>query len=222
MGCAFSLCGGGENFDNAVHEPNQGDTSKKPEKEIINQSHDLTSIVPAYHVDKFGNKISDANGGRVWSEKYYAARDEADKYAKLRGESFDKSKKAYDDDRKKDAKDLSDEGKKYGHLMEEANKRAVDEILRPQKLDTSDRIDLHGLLVAEAVEATKNFVNHAKGNHKVLIVITGAGHHSDPKKGAVIKPAIINLCKQEGWKLEADKNNEGSFHLYPNEASATN
>lgn len=125
------------------------------------------------------------------------------------------SKKAFEEDRKKEAKELSDEGKMHGHKMEESNKRAVDEILKPQNLNDSDKIDLHGLLVAEAVDATRSFAKNAiqAGKRAQLEIITGAGHHSDAAKGPVIKPAIIDLCKQESWKLEADENNEGSFTL---------
>ena len=82
--------------------------------------------------------------------------------------------------------------------MEENNKKAVLEIILPQKLDNSDQIDLHGLLVAEAIEETKKYIKHCLKIRKEKVeVVTGAGNHSDPHKGAVIKPAIVNLCKQE-------------------------
>ena len=153
----------------------------------------------------------------MWSAAYYRARKDANYHAEQRGKCFEASKKAFEEDRKKEAKELSDEGKMHGQKMEEANKRAVDEILKPQNLDHSDRIDLHGLLVAEAVEATRNFVKNVieKGisEGKILSIITGAGHHSQAEKGPVIKPAIIEMCKQENWKLEADEGNEGSFTL---------
>ena len=96
--------------------------------------------------------------------------------------------------------------------MEEANKRAVAEILTPQNLRYSDSIDLHGLLVNEAVQATKDFVKSKIGTStKTVEVITGRGLHSDPSKGAVIKPAIVTLCKEQGWKMDTNTKNQGSF-----------
>jgi DNA-nicking Smr family endonuclease len=175
------------------------------------------SLVPKYHIDEFGNKIDDVTGGRVWSEAYYRARKDAEFHAQERGRCFEASKKAFEEDRKKEAKELSDEGKMHGQKMEEANQRAVDEIIKPQQLETSVKIDLHGLLVAEAVNATKEFVKAVIANRgdsvDKLEIITGAGHHSDKAKGPVIKPAIIKMCEEEGWKLVADEGNEGSFTL---------
>ena len=67
----------------------------------------------SYHVDQYGHRIDDKNGGRVWSEKYYKARREAEEHAKKRGECFEKSKKAFNENRKGEAKTLSDEGIVY-------------------------------------------------------------------------------------------------------------
>lgn len=68
------------------------------------------------HVDAFGNLV-DETGARIWSDAYYAARKEADEHAHLRGKCFEESKKAFEEDRKAEAKTLSEEGKKHGHLM---------------------------------------------------------------------------------------------------------
>lgn len=175
---------------------------------------DGESLVPPHHIDEHGHKVADEGGGRVWSEAYYRARKDADDHAKLRGECFDKSKTAFNEDRKGDAKTLSDEGKKHGVEMEAANQRAVAEIMGYQNLE-ENTLDLHGLLVKEAVDCTRTFVNKhkASGKFKQLCIIPGAGNHSDPKKGAVIKPAIIDLAKEEKWNLEADEGNDGSFTL---------
>jgi hypothetical protein len=175
-----------------------------------------SSLVPKYHIDEFGNKIDDVTGGRVWSEAYYQARKDAEFHAVQRGVCFENSKKAFEEDRKKEAKELSEQGKLHGKQMEEANQRAVDEIILPQNLSESEKIDLHGLLVAEAVEATRKFLKDhiARGEKDKLFIITGAGHHSDKAKGPVIKPAIIKLCEEEKWKLQADEDNEGSFTVF--------
>ena len=165
------------------------------------------------HLDSFGHKV-DEHGARIWSDDYYKARADADKHAKERGHYFEQSKFAYDNDQKHDAKTLSEQGKEQGRLMEEANQRAVNEILLPQHLSTSDKIDLHGLLLHEAIDATKEFILSKKGKYKTVEVITGQGLHSDHSKGPVIKPAIIDMCKKEGWQLDINDHNSGSFIVH--------
>ena len=201
-----------------VETPAADDATPAPVAENSAAPEDEEELVPKYHIDEFGNKIDDVTGGRVWSYAYYRARKDAEFHAQERGRCFEASKKAFEEDRKKEAKELSEEGKSHGVKMEEANQRAVDEIIKPQNLETSEKIDLHGLLVAEAVKATKDFVKSViatRGDSvEKLEIITGAGHHSDKAKGPVIKPAIITMCQEEGWKLVADESNEGSFTLF--------
>ena len=160
------------------------------------------------HLDGFGNLV-DEHGARVWPEAYHAARKEAEDHAVERGKCFEESKKAFEEGRKAEAKELSERGKEHGALMEAANKRAAGIVLEPQHLDKADRIDLHGLLVHEAVEATKDFVKSCTGRLKTVEVITGQGLHSDKAKGPVIKPAIFQLCKDENWQHEISPHNPG-------------
>ena len=173
------------------------------------------TFTPEFQYNQFGNKVDVVTGGRVWSEAYYRARKDADFHANQRGQCFERSKIAFEDGRKKEAKELSDEGKDHGRKMEEANKRAAEEILKPQGLEASPKIDLHGLLVVEAVDACRQFVRAAKvaGTFQQLEIITGAGHHSAKDKGPVIRPAIVELCRIEKWRLGATTYNEGSFIL---------
>lgn len=93
--------------------------------------------------------------------------------------------------------------------MEEENKRAVSEILNPQHLKSSDRIDLHGLTAHEAEEATREFVASKIGKLKTVFVITGKGIHSNKAKGPVLKPAIQSLCRKYDWQMESDPHNPG-------------
>ena len=98
--------------------------------------------------------------------------------------------------------------------MEQANKRAVHEILAPQHLKESETIDLHGLHVAEAVLAVEQYIDVQIGKRKSVEVVTGAGNHSDPHKGPVLKPAILKLCEGKGWKIEKHPHNDGSFTVF--------
>eukprot|EP01038_Epipyxis_sp_PR26KG_P014356 gene14356-19253_t len=173
----------------------------------------ITSIKMGEVLDSFGNKV-DESGARIWPDEYYAAREAASEHARLRGKYFDEAKAAFESGKKKEAKELSEEGKNQGVLLEQANARAVEVILKLQNLDSSDSIDLHGLLVAEAVEATKQFALKSASKKDSIEIITGAGLHSNPANGPLIKPAILKLCKEQKWRLEKKEDNDGSFTLY--------
>lgn len=165
----------------------------------------------AVTTDAFGNLV-DENGVRIWPKAYYEFRANAEAHAKKRAECFEQSQLAFKENRKEEAKTLSEAGKRQGQLMEEANRNAVLEILKPQNLAESDQIDLHGLLVSEAVQATSDFMDQAKlKGKKTVIIITGAGKHSDAKKGALIKPAIHDLCQQKSYQISPVEGIEGSF-----------
>ena len=212
MGCLWS--------SNRVRQPD----SDKFHSPVSNptQTHNPNQF-PPHHVDQYGHKIDNVTGGRVWSNKWYVARREAEEHAQKRAAYFQKSQEAFSSGMKKEAHELSALGKQEGLEMERCNKIAADEILLPQALDNNDTIDLHGLFVNEAVEATTSFVtahiarlkrSAEPPRQKSLHIITGAGHHSDAKKGAAVKPAILGLCRQRGWRVLPDENNEGSFTVY--------
>eukprot|EP01038_Epipyxis_sp_PR26KG_P011211 gene11211-15042_t len=205
------------NASNFIKVAETSSTPHTQEKTTVSPAiavQSTSSLTPAHHTDQFGNEVDNVTGGRVFSDAYYIARKEAEDHAVQRGKLFEESQVAFKDGKKKEAKELSDQAKDHGNEMEAANKRAVNEILKPQNLANSDKIDLHGLFVQEAVDATKDFAKSHVGKKQELEIITGAGHHSDKAKGPVIKPAIIELCKQEGWRLEKHEKNEGSFTLY--------
>lgn len=169
-------------------------------------------LAPEHHTDKFGHEVDNINGGRVWSEAYYRARKEADQHYQEKHRCSEESQKAYSRGDKKEAKRLSDEAHKYTAMMDKANEVAVQEILGPQHLSTAKAIDLHGLHVHEAEEATRKFVESKMGGQQrpsTVEVIVGKGIHSDKQKGAVIRPAIEELCRKENWKVHHDDNNAG-------------
>lgn len=71
--------------------------------------------------------------------------------------------------------------------MEEANKQAVRAILQPQNSEGTGVLDLHGLYVKEAEEATKAFLLEQQRAKRfgAVEVITGAGHHSDGQEAKI-------------------------------------
>ncbi|CAM9843575.1 unnamed protein product, partial [Hapterophycus canaliculatus] len=161
----------------------------------------------------------DAHGSRIFPDAI-PHREEADHHAKLRASKLEESQKAYQAGHKANAHQLSVEGKKHGHLMEAANKRAAQAIIKPQNADKTGVLDLHGLYVAEATEAATDFLlkqQKAKRFREVEI-ITGAGHHSQGHH-AKIRPAVERLISGLDLPYHNPPHNDGAFvvDMYPNQ-----
>jgi hypothetical protein len=147
-------------------------------------------------------------------------REEAQRYAEERHIHLDASKKAFEDGDKQAAKELSDKGKEAGQKMEEANKLAAIEILKFNNDGHPDNyLDLHGLLLEEALAAFRERVEllKSRGESIVFEAIPGAGHHSKGK--AIIKPKIIEETESMGLRFE--EKNAGTILIYINEESSS-
>jgi DNA-nicking Smr family endonuclease len=84
------------------------------------------------------------------------------------------------------------------------------------------RIDLHGLLVKEAIARVEKHVELCKWS-KIprTVVVTGRGSHS--KDGlAKIKPAIQELCRRESLRVFVDEPNVGCMTVEIGVAQANN
>lgn len=77
-------------------------------------------------------------------------------------------------------------------------------ITQLRNMKVQDELDLHNLLLEDAIVQTKAFLDSSwhKGFRKVRI-ITGKGLHS-PNGESVIRPAIIGLVKNDSHVREAD------------------
>ena len=71
-------------------------------------------------------------------------------------------------------------------------------------------IDLHGQLVAEALQFVVERVEKLKGTGASLDIITGAGNHSD-EKGAKIKPAVVKYLGEQ--LLNYEEINNGTLRV---------
>eukprot|EP00953_Heterococcus_sp_UTEX-ZZ885_P019476 10869-Heterococcus_DN1.PRE.1 len=94
--------------------------------------------------------------------------------------------------------------------MEEANAAAVRAILEPQRYMETGCLDLHGLHVAEAEAASRDFVQQqlALRQFSEIEIITGAGHHSSGQV-AKIKPAVERILQD--MQLNYTDHNEGAL-----------
>lgn len=124
------------------------------------------------------------------------------------------SQDAYTKGDKKKAKTLSEEKKKWQTKRDGANRRAVQLILQPQKWQSSGELDLHGLYVDEALDATEDFLTYwskKAGTRETVLIITGAGNHSEGQK-AVIRPQVASLLKKKGLQYES-AHKDGAFEV---------
>lgn len=105
-------------------------------------------------------------------------------------------------------------------MMEQANAKAAEAIIKPQDADRTGVLDLHGLYVAEATEATKAFLERQQKakRFREVEVITGAGHHSDGHH-AKIRPAIERLISGMDLPYHNPPHNDGAFvvEMYANQ-----
>lgn len=160
---------------------------------------------------------------RLTDDEFEELRAEARQFAEMRSEYFKLSKQAYRSGDKKQAKILSNQGKKFAQLMEKANKTAADAIFnRNNQNGLADTIDLHGLFVKEAIERLSARVAFVKkGNDDELTVIVGRGLHS--QGGPKLKPAVIKYANSNGILHRMDSPNPGClrFELKSETSAAT-
>lgn len=104
--------------------------------------------------------------------------------------------------------------KEWQRKMRDANAAAAEAIFLHRNAGKNFRgdmvMDFHGLRKAEALAALEKRLEKlretkAKG---ALELIPGAGHHSG-KEGAVLKPAILKVLRDEGFRYEVK--NAGSI-----------
>lgn len=136
-------------------------------------------------------------------------------YAEAKNKCYQLASEAYKNGHKQHAKTLSNRGKYYATLQIESNKVAARKIFNhfnPPDKRSSDKIDLHGLFVTEAIEYLIKYVDFAQERgHRALVVIVGRGIHSEG--GAKIKPAVIQYAKEEDIRYQADKPNVGCIRF---------
>lgn len=86
-------------------------------------------------------------------------------------------------------------------VQREQLKRARDMVMRNRTVSpNSEIIDLHGLIVVEAVAISREYLGeHFSGN--VVRIITGRGKHSANGVG-VLGPAVRNALTSDGWIVD--------------------
>jgi DNA-nicking Smr family endonuclease len=149
------------------------------------------------------------------TDQVLALRNQADGYHQKVVASAKESQQAYQKGDKQRAKTLSEDKKRWQQRQDDANRKAAQLILKPQASSVSGEIDLHGLYLDEALEATQDFLKYwskKTASREMVLIITGAGHHSENNK-AVIRPKVEALLRKERLRYESAHGN-GAFQVY--------
>eukprot|EP00026_Physarum_polycephalum_P015753 Phypoly_transcript_16511.p1 GENE.Phypoly_transcript_16511~~Phypoly_transcript_16511.p1 ORF type:complete len:200 (+),score=51.61 Phypoly_transcript_16511:156-755(+) len=156
-------------------------------------------------------------------------RSKAAKEAELRNACFAAATKAYKKGNKKEAAELSSQGKKHDAKVKSYNRNACELIFAANNKKykgTLHMVDLHGLHVKEALKKAEEHLVAAKNAKlKQTHIITGKGNNS-PNQIAKIKPAIEQFLTQQSMKatlldgsilvdLDVPKEEAGWFDAVP-------
>ena len=155
-------------------------------------------------------------GPREWppaSSAGDAKRFEASVHAKRRGELLSQSQAAWQAGDKAKAKQLSEEGKREGALMEAANLAACEAYFAGNNSKRGlGEIDLHGLHVDEAMRKLEERLGQCKAQRaEQLVVIVGRGNHS--KDGVKIRPAMEKMLREHQLRVAVDSPNQGCLTI---------
>mmetsp|Transcript_57220 Transcript_57220/g.63924 ORF Transcript_57220/g.63924 Transcript_57220/m.63924 type:complete len:196 (-) Transcript_57220:218-805(-) len=119
---------------------------------------------------------------------------------------------------KKKAHTLSEQKKNWKKRQDDTNKKAANLILQSQHWKIDGEIDLHGLYLNEAIDATRDFLKHWSKKYNnlndrktIVLIITGAGNHSENHK-AVIRPKVEQLLQQLDYIYRSVHGN-GAFEV---------
>lgn len=134
-------------------------------------------------------------------------------FMEIKHKCFVFANEAYEMGNKPMAKALSIVGYEYKKLMQKENQAASNKIFEIKNVKLKlNEIDLHGLLVPEAIEQLSQRVKKVKENKNFdLIVIVGRRLHSD--KGPKIKPAVIEFANNNEIKYKLDMPTFGCIKL---------
>jgi hypothetical protein len=126
-----------------------------------------------------------------------------------------KASEAWDSGDKAGAARIRDEGKAHYKKSDEyAMKVSQSQAMAAQSSSTPS-IDLHGYFLDAAMACVTLTVDTLRKSQNpsatVFEVIPGAGTHSDPSKGAKIKPAVLKYFAENNITFE--EKNHGSYNV---------
>lgn len=203
-------------YKSASSETTASTTNKKKHTQQTNHHQDFSRSSNTKHHNQH-QQHHGASGQKYVTAAVLQARELARECAKKRSALLDQSQVAWFEGDKHEAKSLSNEGKEWGHKMDEANAKAAKLILEPQKSVLTGELDLHGLYLKEALAATEVFLTfwltqNRRDKRTTVLIITGAGHHSKHKDQPVIRPKVVSMLREKKLKY-ARVNKNGALRV---------
>eukprot|EP00934_Nitzschia_sp_Nitz4_P004403 Nitzschia sp. Nitz4//scaffold63_size106090//94600//95145//NITZ4_004414-RA/size106090-processed-gene-0.71-mRNA-1//1//CDS//3329556047//4393//frame0 len=154
------------------------------------------------------------DGQKYVTDEVLKLRDQASTYHGKVVSFAQQASDAYKNGKKKEAHTYSENKKSWQKKQDDANAKAAQLILSAQHWQTSGELDLHGLFLDEAMNATRDFLKYwskKTSQRKTVLIITGAGHHSD-KHRAIIRPEVEKLLRKEKLSFQSVSKN-GAFEV---------
>lgn len=116
------------------------------------------------------------------------------------------------------ASDLSRRGRDLGRRMKQQHKEAAAALFETRNSSAGNRLDLHGLHVAEAIAYVEHHLEQLchEGKRQSCFIIAGAGRHSDHRhrgaqgKQARLLPAVVRYLTEAGYEFQ---NNDGVLEV---------
>jgi DNA-nicking Smr family endonuclease len=218
MGCLFSSPAEDKNvanFDDVRKPKEQGIPPPKIEQDQNKfepftppSGHQSRSTSPPEHRQTL--EESTAKTEELWV-KY---RSVVEQHAQKMHELFDAASAAHKAGNGAQAKALSEQGHNEQAAMKKAQALAANAIFAAKNKDQPPgTIDLHGLLVNEALHIVDEQLRLAKSSQMAALrIIVGAGHHSGPG-GPKIRPAVEQWLSSKNyrWHEDADNASHGSL-----------
>ncbi|KAL9101584.1 MAG: hypothetical protein Q9163_003184 [Psora crenata] len=163
----------------------------------------------SYPLNQLGSGAFNHHSSSDAEAEYDRLRSLARQEAGKRSSCMAKSQQAYQRGDGAAARELSEEGKRHGAMMEQYNKQASEYIFRENNsMDrvAADTIDLHGQFVEEAEAILEQRIRYARSTGQThLHVIVGKGNHS-PGHIQKIKPRVEQICRAEGLQYAVEEN----------------
>jgi len=182
---------------------------------VVNAGYEGIRIIVSDREAEHQKTLDDHEANSQATNKVYAKyQTRIDECAANRTKYHEQADIEYNNGNKAEAAKLREMAKEQTKKMEELQREASNEIFNKLNKDYKDglTIDLHGLHVETAIEFLGERIEKLKKEGKTnLLVIYGAGNHSDKNVGAKIKPACRKLFEEKGLKFM--EINNGSVNL---------
>ena len=177
----------------------------RSESHYVVARSEQSSLSQHSYVERESASRTVGRADHVTGEQYRRA---ASRHAQLRDECFARSKEAWQEGNREQAKALSDQGKLHGARMKHYNEKAAAAVLKENN-EAKGRglniIDLHGLRVEEAIQQVKERIHEClQAGLDHFVAIVGRGNNSTGNIPR-IKPKLQAYLEEHGYEYVMER-----------------